>query len=173
MTVQRDRRQEVLNRLHELLGNLTVDLLGGPNGPKQIVPGNIVHNRNDLQADKVPGIIILDADEVKDARQLQPAQGRQQERMPAQIMKMTPEIYAILDGRGVMNENVGEDLNTVRLAVLNAIFSDEQLQGIVGSNGGIIYDGCVTDLARNRTMKGQLGMSVTFTYPLLMREYTG
>ena len=44
---------------------------------------------------------------------------------------------------------------------------------IVGSNGNIVYDGCVTDFARNRTMKGQLGISITFTYPLIQNEYLG
>ena len=170
---QRDRRQEILDRLWDLFKDLTVDLAGGPNGASQIKPGSVVRNRNDLQADKVPGIILLDADEVKDPRALRPPPGVQQTRMPAQIMRMTPEIYVVLDVRGVKNENVGKDLNTARLAILNAIMTDDQLQSIVGSNGDITYDGCVTDLARNRTMKGQLGISVTFTYPLIVKEFVG
>lgn len=168
---QRDRRQEILDRVWDLLKNLTVDLAGGPNGPSQIKPGHIVHNRNDLQADKVPGIIFLDADEVKDPRALRPPPGVQQSRMPAQIMRMTPEIYVVLEGRGVQNKNVGKDLNTARLAILNAIMTDGQVHEIVGDNGDITYDGCVTDLARNRVMKGQLGLSVTFTYPLIVKEF--
>lgn len=173
MTQQRDRRQEVLDRLWTLLSTLTVDLVGGPNGAKHIVAGNIVRNRNELQADKVPGLILLDADEVRDPRLMQPAPGMTQGRMPPQVMRMTPEIYVVLDVRGVTNENVGKDLNTARLAVLNKIMTDQQLQTIIGMNGNITYDGCVTDLARNRSMKGQLGMSVTFSYPLIIAEYAG
>lgn len=173
MTKQRDRRQEILDRLWAILSVLEIDLLGGPNGPQKIKAGNIVRDRNDLQADKMPGMIILAADEVKDPTKLMRERGNTEERMPAQVMKMTPEIYVVLDGRGVTNENVGKDLNTARLAILNVIFSDKQLQEIVGSNGGISYDGLVTDLARNRTMKGQLGMSVTFSYPLILAEYAG
>lgn len=169
--MQRDRRQEVLDRLWTLFSGITVDLLGGPNGSVQIVPGNVVRNRNELQKEKVPGIIVLDADEVKDPRLLQPPPGRAMERMPAQVMRMTPEIYVVLDERGVENLNVGKDLNIARLAILNSVFSDRQLQDIVGSNGNIAYDGCVTDLARNRTMRGQLGVSVTFSYPLILREF--
>ena len=173
MTVkQRDRRQEILDRLWVILSALTVNLAGGPNGPVQIKAGSIVRNRNDLQADKTPGMIILDADEVKDPTKLQLPRGITETRMPAQMMKMTPEIYIVMDVRPVGNPNMGQDLNTARLAVLNAIMTDTQLQEIVGSNGGITYDGCVTDLARNRTMKGQLGMSVTFSYPLIVAEYT-
>lgn len=167
---QRDRRQEILDRLWDLFTGITVDLAGGPNGAAQIKPGSVVRNRNELQADKVPGMVVLDADEVRDARQLQPNPGMQMTRMPAQLMRMTPEIYVVLDTRGVQNENVGKDLNTARLTILNAIMTDEQLWEIVGANGNITYDGCVTDLARNRTMKGQLGISVTFTYPLLVKE---
>ncbi len=173
MTVkQRDRRQEILDRLWAILSTLEVNLLGGPNGSVLIKAGNIVRNRQDLQADKVPGMILLDADEVKDPTKLQPQRGNTEARMPIQVMKMTPEIYIVLDVRGVQNLNVGADLNTARLAVLNKIMNDTQLQEIVGSNGGITYDGCVTDLARNRTAKGQLGLSVTFSYPLIVAEYT-
>jgi len=68
---------------------------------------------------------------------------------------------------------VGKDLNTARLAILAAVLPDKQLQNIVGPNGNIVYDGCVTDLASNRTMKGQLGLSITFTYPLIQNEYAG
>jgi hypothetical protein len=88
-------------------------------------------------------------------------------------MRMTPEIYVVLDVRGITNPNVGEDLNTARLAILAAVLPDRQLQQIVGPNGGIVYDGCITDLARNRTMKGQLGISLSFTYPLKRTEYVG
>ena len=173
MTVN-DRRQLVLSRIYELLGNLTVPLLGGPNsGGTAIVPGNIVHNRNELDKKYVPGIILLDADEIKDSRAQLPPRGMQEMRVPTSIMRMTPEIYVILETRGITNENVGEDLNTARLAILAAILPDTQLQNIVGSNGDIVYDGCVTDLARNRTMKGQMGMSITFTYPLIKSEYFG
>jgi hypothetical protein len=171
MTVQRDRRQEILDRLWDLFSGITVDLAGGPNGPVAITPGSVVRNRNKLQQDKVPGITILDADEIRDQRQLQPPPGMQQVRMPAQVMRMTPEIYVVLDERGVENKNVGKDLNTARLAILNAIMTDEQLLNIVGPNGNITYDGSVTDLARNRTMKGQLGISVTFSYPLIVKEF--
>jgi hypothetical protein len=53
---------------------------------------------------------------------------------------------------------------------LGKILNDKTLQRIVGDNGQISYDGCVTDLARNRTMQGQLGVSITFVYPLIPGE---
>jgi hypothetical protein len=166
----RDRRQEILDRLFAILNGLTINLVGGPEGAVVIEAGNVVRNRNQLQADKVPGLILLDADEVRDPTKQLREQGLAQGRMPTQVMKMTPEIYVVLDVRGVQNENVGQDLNTARLAINAAIFGDAQLQTIIGTNGNAIYDGMVTDLARNRTMKGQCGLSFTFSYPLILTE---
>ena len=122
-----------------------------------------------------PGIILLDADEVRDTRQMQPPPGLVQRAVPSALYKMTPEIYVVLDVRPVSNDgaNMGEDLNTARLAILGATLPDTYLQELVSANGNIVYDGCVTDLARNRTMKGQLGISISFVYPLLPNEYIG
>lgn len=169
---QRDRRQDILDQLWADIQSLTVDLAGGDEGPVSILASSKVRNRNQLQADKVPGIVLLDADEVRDPRMMSPMPGTEQTRMRPQMMKMTPEIYVVLDVRGPQNPNVGKDLNTARLAVLNSIFTDPLLWKAVGTNGDITYDGMITDLARNRTMKGQLGISVTFTYPLLVTEQT-
>jgi len=119
----------------------------------------------------VPGIVLLDADEIRNPRQIPPTRGMTETRVPPQVMNLTPEIYVVLDVRGIENLNVGEDLNTARLAILSTVLQDQILQKITGPNGSICYDGCVTDLARNRTMKGQLGISITFTYPLLRHEY--
>jgi hypothetical protein len=168
-----DRREQVLDRLFTLLSELNIPLLGGPNGSTSIPPEHVVRNRNELPADMVPGIILLDADELRDLRQTLPTRGLKETQVPSQVMRMTPEIYVVLDVRGIMNQNVGQDLNTARRAILAAILPDQTLQDIVGPNGNITLDACVTDLARNRTMKGQLGISITFTYPLIRNEYVG
>jgi hypothetical protein len=160
----KDRRTDILAQCETLLGSLTITLSSG------IIPaGNFVHNRNELPKELVPGIIQLDADEVSDPRGIQMPPGR---RGPpgARLMRMTPEIYVVLDVRKPNNVNVGEDLNKARLAILGVILNDPTLQRIVGDNGQISYDGCVTDLARNRTMQGQLGVSITFVYPLVPGE---
>jgi hypothetical protein len=86
------------------------------------------------------------------------------------MMKMTPEIYVVLDVRKPQNKNVGEDLSVARSAILKAILGDKTLSTITGSNGSINYDGCITDLARNRQLQGQMGVSFTFSYPWLPGE---
>ena len=170
-----DRRELILERLAAILAGLTIPISGGP-APATVtsIPaGNFVRNRNELDAKAVPGIILLDADEVRDSRATRPARGMTENGVPDSIMKMTPEIYVVLEVRGIANQNVGQDLNAARLAILAAVLPDSQLQKAVGANGDITYDGCVTDLARNRTMKGQLGISLTFSYPLKNSEVVG
>lgn len=164
MTAAVDRRVLILQELESLLGGLTINLTTG------VIPaGNFVRNRNELPKELVPGVILLDGDEVSDPRFRQAAQGRQAG-IPPQIMRMTPEIYVVLDVRKPHNKNVGEDLSIARVAIMKAILGDKTLSTIVGANGSIYYDGCITDLARNRTMQGQMGLSFTYTYPWLPGE---
>jgi hypothetical protein len=171
-----DRRELILDRVFDLLSELSIPIQGPvpPAVPVTSIPaGNIVRNMNELDKTKVPGIILLDADEMKSPRQQLPERGQVENGVPDSIMKMTPEIYVVLDVRDRTNANVGQDLNAARLAILGAILPDLTLQSIVGASGNIVYDGVVTDLARNRSLKGQLGISITFTYPLLWSEYAG
>ena len=43
-----DRRQMIITQLFDILSGLSIPLLGGLNGAVTIVPGNIVHNRDQL-----------------------------------------------------------------------------------------------------------------------------
>lgn len=165
MTARVDRRVLILQELESVLGGLDIELTTG-----RIPAGNFVRNRNELPADLVPGIILLDADEVADPRYQRPSTGRDIRTVPPQMMRMTPEIYVVLDVRKPQNKNVGEDLSVARAAILKAIITSETLNALVSGNGQITYDGCVTDLARNRTMQGQMGISITFSYPFLPGE---
>lgn len=160
-----DRRVLILQELESLLGGLDIELTTG-----RIPAGNFVRNRNELPAGMVPGIILLDADETSDPRYQRPNTGRDINTVPPQIMRMTPEIYVVLDVRKPQNINVGEDLSIARASILKAILTDLTLFQICGSNGQITYDGVVTDLARNRVMQGQMGISITFTYPFIPGE---
>jgi hypothetical protein len=170
---QLDRRAMIIDRLVELLSSFAVTLRGDPlSGPLAVDPAVFTHNRGELPNEKVPGLILLDADETRDPRYAQQQAGRRTPVAPT-LMRMTPEIYVVLNVRKPQNMNVGEDLNTVRAALLNLVLHDTVLTSIVGENGQILYDGCVTDLARNRTMKGQMGLSITFVYPLIPNELLG
>jgi hypothetical protein len=163
MAARLDRRDQILTRLFTLLGTVSVTISTGTfSGSK------LVRNRNELPQEKVPGLILLDADEVKDPR-FPELSGRGSRPGPG-MMKMTPEVYIVLDQRKPNNILVGEDLNLIRAAVLNLVLHDSALQAFTGQNGLITYDGCVTDLARNRVMQGQMGLSITFSYPFIPDE---
>ena len=160
-----DRRVLILQELERLLSTLDIELTTG-----RIPAGNFVRNRNELPGELVPGIILLDGDEKPDPRHKRPDIGRDLQTVPPQMMVMTPEIYVVLDVRKPQNKNVGEDLTVARSAILKAIILDRTLYQICGTNGQITYDGLVTDLARNRTMQGQMGMVFTFSYPFIPGE---
>ena len=164
MAIVADRRSMLLARLETMLSSMVITLSTGT-----IPAGNFVRNRDELPAEKTPGIILLDADETKDPRFVQ-NQGRGSRPGPG-MMKMTPEIYVVLDVRKPQNKNVGEDLILARAVIMDAVLHDTTLQAITGAGGSIVYDGCYTDLARNRQMKGQMGLSFTFGYPFIPDEF--
>lgn len=164
---QVDRRVLILQELEALLGGLDIELSTG-----RIAAGNFVRNRNELTAEKRPGILLMDGDETPDPR-VPPAPTGRDTAISARMMMMRPEIYVVLDTRKPQNKLLGEDLSIARSAIIVAVLKDKTLQQIVGSNGQIIYDGCVTDLARNRTMEGQIGIAFTFVYPFLPQEIAG
>lgn len=160
-----DRRDMILKRLDAILKGMTITLTTGT-----IASGNYVRNRGELPKEKVPGIILLDADEVWDPHTPNLTARGDAQTTPG-LIRMTPEIYVVLDVRKPNNDEVGADLNTARALIIGKLINDATLKTIVGANGQIRYDGCVTDLARNRQMKGQLGMSITFVYPFVPREF--
>lgn len=164
--VKADRRNLILERLDAILKAMSIELSTGT-----IAAGNFVRNRGELPKEKVPGIILLDADEVFDKVLTPNRDGRGDVQPVVGLMRMTPEIYVVLEVRKPNNPNVGMDLNQARSRIIGKLINDATLKTIVGANGQILYDGCVTDLARNRQMEGQLGMSFTFVYPFVPTEF--
>lgn len=159
-----DRRDRILDELETLLSSLTIELTTG------VIPaGNFLRNRDELPKELVPGIILLDADELRDPR-FPTNQGRGGPPGPG-YMKMTPEVYIVLEVRKPHNKLVGKDLNKARNAIIAAVYGDKTLQQLTGEGGSIQYDGAITDLARNRTMRGQMGLSFTFGYPFIPGEF--
>lgn len=163
MSVGVDRRGLILARLEALLPTLAIEISTG------VIPvTHFVRNREELPEEFVPGVILLDGDEMRDPR-FPDNTGRAMRSGPG-VMKMSPEIYVVLQVRKPKNVNVGEDLLVARTAIVYAVTHDETLDLICGSTGGITFDACVTDLARNRHMRGQMGLSFTFSYPFIPDE---
>lgn len=138
-----DARESILARLVTICGTVT--------GVQ-----TVIRNGQVTDAAAWPCVIILDADEV--------AQEGEPRRPGPQLVTMTPEIYVVLEDTP---EDVGGQLNTLRARLLKAILNDATLKGLTGANGAIRYEGCATGLARGRSMVGEMGVSLSFTYPFI------
>src|SRR5882724_4894146 len=150
--MSRDRREEILARLVDLL-----KLLPGPQ--------KVYRNRSQLSASQRPAIVVLDGDESGTVRDF--ALGRPLS--SPNIMRMSPQICLMAAGGP---DVVGTVLNTLRLIVIPAVLSDGPLSDFVGTTGGIQYQGCTTDLARGRTIEGEMILNFEIHYALKPVEMT-
>jgi len=140
-----DRREQILARLADVLGTIAPTF----------------RNRGELPDDKRPAITLLDADEL--TKETPMSVGTRISIAP-KFISLQPEIYIALDSRKPDNKNTGQDLNVLRVKIVKAVCLDGVLITLVGSNGRIEYNGCITDLARNRDMAGEMGLIFAFVY---------
>lgn len=146
-----DRRESILARLLEIASDIE--------GIKRAW-----RHKGRLTEDARPAIVILDADETAEE------EGNVSSSRPSDLSRrvvMTPEIYIML---GSSLEDVGTDINAMRAKFLKAVMLDAELREIVGTNGHFKYEGCATGLGEGRTMEGEMGVSISFTYVLKYAE---
>jgi hypothetical protein len=148
-----DRREQILERLFIIMQGV-------------VGTASCSRNRDELPSEKRPGIILLDGDE--EARP--DTEGRGRPLGAPQRIIIKPEIYIVLTIQKPQNLTVGADLNAMRMKILKAVFTDSTLPTLITANGQIYYAGCVTDLARDRKMEGEMGMMLAVTYPLILSE---
>lgn len=148
-----DRREAILDRLHIVL---------------QSIPGTMSHprNRGELQHDKRPSVVLLDGSEDADDGAFSRGRGT----VIKNLVVLRPEIYVLLKNQKPNNEGIGPELNSWRAKVFNAVTRDSQLLSLLGTNGGIHYLGCETDMQSGRPMQGELRVDFAFTYVLDPRE---
>jgi hypothetical protein len=143
-----DRREQILARLVAIV---------------KTVSGieNVYRNQGDISDSTRPASRIFDGGETISDRMLQP---HQQPSRAGGIITMQPVVTIELGGKP---EDIGPDLNALRLKMIKAVLSDAQLAGIAGNNGRINYTGCETNLA-----PGGIDMLLNFAiaYPLIVRE---
>lgn len=125
-----------------------------------------VRNRALLKTEKRPAVILLDGDETQQTTH--PRNGRTSGRMmplTPQIMTMRPELYILLEDKKVEeNTVIGPETNAARIRLCKAIGEDEQLLMLLGSNGGIVYNGAATDLKSGSALTGQMRLDFAYTY---------
>ena len=120
-----------------------------------------IRNRGWRANEDRPAIILLDGDEGGD--QLAQTKGRAG-MMRTALVTMRPELYIVLDERRLQNETVGESLNAYRFALSVALAEDVEMASLLGSNGKVVYQGCVTDLKSGSALTGQMRLDFAFTY---------
>jgi hypothetical protein len=152
-----DRREALMSRLLEVVR----------------VPGikKVARNKTDVSGRDRPAVIVLDADEVVDPH----SYDRGRPAAAPLIVMLSPEVYVSVEklASTAADEDVlGPMLNSFRMALLRAVLADTVFPELVGRNGEVRYDGCVTDFARGRSMEGELIMNFSFRYVLSPTDYT-
>jgi hypothetical protein len=129
-----------------------------------------IRNRGLLTTDKRPAVVLLDGDETPvlthGGRSNRAKNGILMGLTP-QIMAMKPELYITLKEPSNSNdalEGLGTALNAKRIELINAIAEDEELLTLLGSNGGLVYNGCATDLKSGGAFKGHMRLDFEFRY---------
>jgi hypothetical protein len=151
-----DTREQILTRI--------LDICTG-----QVGFVSKVRNRGLLKTDLRPAVVLLDGGEspvlTHGGRNNRGKQGMIMALTP-QIMEMKPELYITLPEDDPDNLDIGPNLNAKRIQIIKAIGGDELLLLLLGSNGGLVYNGCDTDLKSGGTLKGQMRLDFAYRYTL-------
>lgn len=139
-----DTRELILARLLEII---------------KTVPGATHWSRNNLELadDELPAIVILEGDE----KPLIAHEGKVPEAMRIILMMMVPQVVLVVNESA---PDFGPVLNALRVAVAKAVLTDAPLKALLGPNGGLRYDGLVSDLGLGRSMIGRFALSFQIVY---------
>lgn len=129
-----------------------------------------IRNRGLLKTEKRPAIMLFDGDETPalthGGRSNRARNGMIYPLTP-QIMTMRPEMFISLAEPEDSNEaleELGTLLNEKRILLIRAIAEDAPLLSLLGPNGGLLYNGCATDLKSGSTFKGQMRLDFEYRY---------
>lgn len=121
-----------------------------------------VRNRGLLSNEKRDAIVLCDGDET--VKLLPGRSGRGPVMLTTSINTMRPELYVLLKEGRVNNIDVGQHLNAYRIAVCAALSTDTELEALLGAEGGITYNGCVTDLKSGSSLSGEMRLDFAISY---------
>jgi len=157
----RDRREELLVRLLDVLqSNEAAPLL------------TAFRNRADLTSMERPCAILLDGVE-QSTGSLTRKSGRGPDRR-VDIIEMRPQIFLFLRNRPESQASErGPELNSYRIGIINAVVNDQELIELVGSNGGIFYRGCDTDMQTGEAVQGTMLFHFALQYILDPNDLEG
>lgn len=132
-----DKREQILALMQTLLGT---------------IPGvrGVWRDRGDVKKQMTPAILLLDGSERR-LTQIRASDGVQ---MPPAIFQLKPQVAIVLPPRDVLNNltlngqplAIGPSLSAYRTLIVAAILESQDLVGLVGSSGQIVFDGVDTDM---------------------------
>lgn len=142
-----DKHEELLARVFEILQTI-------PN------TNTAVRNRGLLDNEMRPGLVLLDGDAFSKVN----GAGRGRVRMSPQMMEARPQVFVVMDTRLPQNANLGQDMNAIAFAIIQAIAQDQPLLDIIGSNGDVTLIRAETDLKSGSAVRGQTRLDFTIVY---------
>ena len=151
-----NRREAILAQIEVILGNL-------PYAPEPFK--GVYRNRGRFGPDLRPCVVLLDAG----SRKLidYPKNPRGGNPVGPHLIELNPQIFALLRVRELEKApEYGPELSAYEFAIVSAIFNDEMLKALVGSNGRIGYGATDTDMKTGSTMEGQLQVTFAIQYVL-------
>lgn len=146
-----DTREEILVRLEELLGELSL---------------SVYRNRGILPTDQRPAAVLLDGSgEVITSRLGR--KGREVAMAYPMLVALRPQIFVVIQVRPVSEAAaIGPLLSNYLGVILKTVLEDPDLLQLVGSNGDIGLLRYETDMQTGSTMEGQLQVDFEFRYVL-------
>lgn len=123
---------------------------------------NAYRNIRAVSDDKLPALIVLEGDEEADEND-----------PPRRVPQATRRVHMrpqIVIASGAPSEELGTDLNTLRIATIKAVLSDDTLRELTLDETGVRYEGMDGELMFGRTMIGNIALRFRLTYALKPHE---
>lgn len=142
-----DVREAIMTRLHEVVAGVAAI-------------ANAERNRISWDDTELPAVSVIEGDEevapsIDDGKFTRPS-------LRPYIITAFPQIYI----RAQARDDVGTDLNTLRLGIISAVLSDPELNALTFKGNGVRVNGINSQLHAARTMDGVHVLVFAITYLL-------
>lgn len=164
MAQRKDTRETILEYLQSIIAAVKDDA----DAP---LFKNVWRNRAEVQDVDRPCVVIFEGSETL----ITNTDGKGIVRHPPAVYRMEPQVFILhksrddttnltLDGEAAP---IGQEMTDFRTRLLNAVINDENLVGLVGTNGQVRFLGFATDMATGRPALGQQLLLFALNYPRL------
>lgn len=151
--MSRDRREEVLARIEQIL----IEMATGIDGL------NVYRDRAEFEVEELPALVLLDGTEETEIKS--------KDKRGPQIMRLLTQIFYVpIPPENQLNVGIGPLLSDYRVRMIKAVMTDYPLKDLIGDNGYVEYRGMETDMQSGGEVKGQSRIDFAFAYVLNFNE---